>query len=160
VDRRELARGEGLEDERRVARRRERALGLECHRRGREREELVRGRPLELLAAEKGVAEPGQDCDVSWAGSSVGGASSAGASTAGAASVVAAISFGASPLPTSALSFASSLSTWFDAESCESSFVSWSPPVKSSSAPLVVSSSIAPARACISSVLSFARWMA
>src|SRR5439155_25172543 len=67
LGRRELARGHRLEDERRVARRRERALGLERHRRGREREEPLRGRLLELFAAEEDVAERAQLAGVSSA---------------------------------------------------------------------------------------------
>jgi hypothetical protein len=66
------------------------------------------------------------------------------------------------PEPTSALSFDSSSSTCEAEEIWASSRSScvWSPAVKSSSAPVEVSSSIAEARACISSVLSLARWMA
>src|SRR5919201_754002 len=70
-------------------------------------------------------------------------------------------SFWASPFPTSDFICSSSRSTWpceAMAPSSRSSWV-WSE-VKSSSAPEVVSSSIADARACICSVLSFARWMA
>ena len=50
----------------------------------------------------------------------------------------------------------------FPAEICASSRSSWlwSPAVKSSSVPASISSSTAPARACICSVLSFARWIA
>src|SRR5205085_9275429 len=65
------------------------------------------------------------------------------------------------PAGSSAFILASSSSTW-DCEatalSCRSRSV-WSE-VKSSSAPDVVSSSIADARACICSVLSLARWIA
>src|SRR5919197_4756828 len=70
-------------------------------------------------------------------------------------------SFFSPPAPSSAFIFASSSSTWDDDESCASSRSScvWSD-VKSSSAPEVVSSSIALARACICSVLSLARWIA
>src|SRR5919199_573029 len=66
------------------------------------------------------------------------------------------ISFFASPEPSSAFICASSESTWDDDESCASSRSScvWSE-VKSSSVPASVSSSIAFARACICSVLSF-----
>src|SRR5439155_4463353 len=70
-------------------------------------------------------------------------------------------SFFGSPVPISAFIFASWSST------CDPSLSwanwRWSSPrlvVKSSSAPEAVSSSIAFARACICSVLSFARWIA
>src|SRR5262249_35432190 len=121
----ELARREGLEDERGLASGLERALGVERDRRRRERKELLGRRALQLLAAEKDVAEPGQDSVVSSAGCAAGSASAAGAagvgsaagsgSAAGAASAgaasPAAISFCGSPVPTSALSFESSSST-------------------------------------------------
>src|ERR671931_601766 len=70
-------------------------------------------------------------------------------------------SFFSPPAPSSAFIFASSSSTCDDDESWASSRSScvWSD-VKSSSAPEVVSSSIALARACICSVLSLARWIA
>ena len=61
---------------------------------------------LQLLAPEEDVAEPGQDSVVSSAGCAAGWASGAGLFAAGP------ISFGGSPEPTSALSFASSSSTW------------------------------------------------
>ena len=64
----ELARRERLEDERGGAGRLERAVRLERDGRGREREQLLGGRPLQLLAAEEDVAEPGQDSGASSAG--------------------------------------------------------------------------------------------
>src|SRR5579884_501049 len=158
----ELTCRHGLEDESGVAGRLQRALRVERDGRGREGEEPVGRGLLQLLAAEENVAEPGQD---SGAASSTGSAPAAGcapvAPGAGSASP-AEISFAPLPEPTSALSFASSSSTCEAEEICASSRSScvWSPAVKSSSAPLEVSSSIAAARACISSVLSFARWIA
>src|SRR2546421_971104 len=165
LGRRELACRHRFEDQRGVSRRLEGALGVERDCRGREREEPLDCRLLELLAAEEDVAELGQDSVVFSAGCASGSAAAPGcapaAPGAGSASP-AAISFCGVPEPTSALSFASSLSTCEEEEICASSRSScvWSPVVKSSSAPLDVSSSIADARACISSVLSFARWMA
>src|SRR5581483_1046493 len=71
------------------------------------------------------------------------------------------ICFGASPCPSSAFIFASSSSTWLPCEICASCRSMSSPDeVRSVSAPDAVSSSTAFARACICSVLSFARWIA
>ena len=53
----ELAGGERLEDDRRHAGRLEAALGLERDRSGREREELVEVRALELLPPEEDVPQ-------------------------------------------------------------------------------------------------------
>jgi len=64
----ELSRRERLEDERCVTGRLERARGVERDGRGREREQLLGRRSLQLLAAEEDVAEPGQDSVVSSAG--------------------------------------------------------------------------------------------
>jgi hypothetical protein len=64
----ELARREGLEDERAGARGLERAVRVERDGRGREREQPLGGRPLELLPAEEDVAEARQDSVVSSAG--------------------------------------------------------------------------------------------
>src|SRR6266508_2439300 len=71
-------------------------------------------------------------------------------------------SFCFSPVPSSAFILASSSSTCDVEATCASSRSScdWSPAVKSSSVPEATSSSTADARACICSVLSFARWMA
>src|SRR5690606_37764437 len=70
-------------------------------------------------------------------------------------------SFWAPPAASSPFSFASSSSTWLCVEICASSRSSdVSPEVKSSSVPDSTSSSTAAARACMSSVLSCARWMA
>jgi hypothetical protein len=66
--RRELARRERLEDQRRDAGRLQRALGVERDRGGREREQLVGRRLLQFLAAEEDVAELGQDSVFSSAG--------------------------------------------------------------------------------------------
>jgi hypothetical protein len=64
----ELSRGKRLEDERGVPGGLERALGVERDRGGREREQLLGGRSLQLLAAEEDVAEPGQGSVVPSAG--------------------------------------------------------------------------------------------
>jgi hypothetical protein len=114
---RELSRRERLEDERGVTGRLERALGVERDGRGREREQLLGGRPLQLLAAEDDVAEAGQDSVVSSAGCAAGSGSGAGAGC----SPPGAISFWGSPEPTSVLSFASSSSTCEAEEICASS---------------------------------------
>jgi hypothetical protein len=144
---RELAGRERLEDGGGGSRGLERALRVERDCRGREGEEPVGGRALELLAAEENVAEPGQDSVASSAGCVAGSASAAGAAAAaspaaGAGSAsAAAISFCAAPEPTSALSFESSSSTCEAEEIWASSRSScvWSPAVKSSSAPVDVS---------------------
>jgi hypothetical protein len=57
----ELSRRERLEDQRGVTGRLQRALGVEGDRGGREREQLLGRRPLQLLASEEDVAEAGQD---------------------------------------------------------------------------------------------------
>src|SRR5207302_3064568 len=75
----ELPGRERLEDERRVTGRPERALCFERHGRGREGEELLGRRPLQLLAAEEDVAEASQDSVVPSAGCAAGSASAAGA---------------------------------------------------------------------------------
>jgi hypothetical protein len=64
----ELARRQRLEDERGDPGRLERACGVEGDGGGREREQLLGGRLLQLLAAEEDVAEAGQDSVVSSAG--------------------------------------------------------------------------------------------
>jgi hypothetical protein len=64
----ELSGRKRLEDQRGVPGRLERALGVERDRSGREREQLLGRRPLQLLAAEEDVAEAGQDSVVSSAG--------------------------------------------------------------------------------------------
>jgi len=68
----ELAGREWLEDRRADAGRLERALDVEGDRCGREREDAVGRRLLQLLAAEEDVAEPAQDSVVSSAGCAAG----------------------------------------------------------------------------------------
>ena len=64
------------------------------------------------------------------------------------------------PVPNSAFNAASSLSTWFVDDTLSSSFWMSSTGVdRSSSAPDASSSSMAPARACIEAILSWARCM-
>src|SRR3954468_17726586 len=138
VDLRELAGRQRLEDDRARARGLRAALDGERDGGGREREQAVARRLLQFLAPEEDVPEPHYDCCVPGS-----------------------ISLALSPAPTSDFSFASSSSTWLVAEICassRSSCVRLSP--MSSSAPEAVSSSIADARACSSSVLSLARWIA
>src|SRR6185437_6000994 len=105
LGRRELAGRHRLEDQRRVSGRLEGALRVERDGCGREREEPLGCRLLELLAAEEDVAELGQDSVVSSAGCAAGSASAPGCAPAGpgaGSASPAAISFCDAPDPTSA----------------------------------------------------------